>query len=144
MDRRSFISRLTVSSGGLALACSGLARRAEAFAENGSFERFLAPGYGELFPTAAKNTGDVFLTLPRGFEYNVIGKVNEPLTDGRPTPMAHYGMWTFKVGRELRIVRNHEVTGGRIPRPGSAIGTTNHYDETAGGGTTTLVIDPKS
>ena len=144
MDRRSFISRLTVSSGGLALACSGLATRAQAFAETGNFEHLRSPGYGELFPTAAKNTGDVFLTLPKGFEYNVIGKVDSPLTDGRPTPRAHDGMATFKVGRELRIVRNHEVTGGRIPRPGSAIGTANHYDETAGGGTTTLVIDPKS
>jgi hypothetical protein len=32
--------------------------------------------------------------------------------------------------------------GGKVPRPGSAIGKANHYDETTGGGTTTLIIDP--
>jgi len=53
-------------------------------------------------------------------------------------------MWAFKVGKGLRIVRKHEVTGGKIPVYGSGIGTGNHYDETAGGGTTTMVIDPKS
>ncbi len=144
MDRRSFISRLTVSSTGLALACGSLSRRAQAFAEAGRFEDFRSVGYGDLFPTAARNTGETFLALPKGFEYNVIGKVGSVMSDGRPTPARHDGMWTFNVGRELRIVRNHEVTGGRIPRPGTAIGDRHHYDETAGGGTTTLVIDPKT
>lgn len=144
MDRRSFISRLAVSSGSLALACSSLSKRAEVFAEKGNLQELRAPGYGELFPTATKNTGETFLSLPAGFEYNVIGKIGTPMSDGRPTPARHDGMWTFKVGRELRIVRNHEVTGGRVPRPGSAIGAANHYDETAGGGATTLVIDPNT
>src|SRR5687768_7623663 len=144
MDRRSFISRITVSSGGLALACSGLAKRAGAFADTGSLAHLRAAGYGEIVPTAAKNTGDVFLALPRGFEYNVLGKVGSTMSDNRPTPARHDGMWTFKVGREIRIVRNHEVSGGSLPRPGSAIGANYHYDETCGGGTTTLVIDPKT
>lgn len=144
MDRRSFISIFGISSGGLAVACSGLSRRAEAFAATGDFSRLQSAGYGELVPTVTKNTGETYLALPRGFEYNVIGKVNSPLTDGRVTPPAHDGMATFKVRNELRIVRNHEVTGGKIPRPGSAIGKGNHYDETTGGGTTTLVIDPKT
>lgn len=144
MDRRSFISILGVSTGGLALACNGLSHRAEAFAATGDFSALRSPGYGELVPTVSKNTGETYLALPPGFEYNVIGKVDAPLGDGRPTPRAHDGMATFKVKNELRIVRNHEITGGRIPRPGSAIGINNHYDETAGGGTTTLVIDQKT
>ena len=144
MDRRSFISRLAVTSSGLALACGSLGRRAETLAATGDLGQMRAFGYGELIPTAAKNTGEVLLALPRGFEYNVFGKQGSTMTDGRQTPRAHDGMWTFKVGRELRIVRNHEVSGGRVPRPGSAIGLANHYDETAGGGTTTLVIDPKT
>ena len=41
-------------------------------------------------------------------------------------------------------MRNHEVSNGSVPKPGSAIGTANHYDESCGGGTTTLVIDPKT
>ena len=145
MDRRTFISRLTVTSGALALASNGLGRRAERIASLGiDASGVRAAGYGELVPTAAKNTGEVLLAIPHGFEYNVIGKVASPLTEGRPTPALHDGMAAFRVGRELRIVRNHEVTGGRIPRPGSAIGKDNHYDATAGGGTTTLIIDPKT
>ncbi|MEO8573017.1 MAG: alkaline phosphatase PhoX [Pyrinomonadaceae bacterium] len=144
MDRRSFISVLGISSGGLALACSGLSRRAETFAATGEFSSLRSAGYGELVPTASKNTGETYLTLPNGFQYNVIGKFDSPLADGRVTPRLHDGMAAFKVKSELRIVRNHEVIGGKIPRPGSAIANENHYDETAGGGTTTLVIDPKT
>ncbi|MEO8042208.1 MAG: alkaline phosphatase PhoX [Acidobacteriota bacterium] len=144
MDRRSFISVLGVSSGSLALACSGLSRRAETFAATADLSRLQSPGYGELIPTASKNTGEVFLALPNGFEYNVIGRAQSPLADGRPTPHLHDGMATFKVRNELRIVRNHEVSGGKVPQPGSAIGAANHYDETAGGGTTTLIINPKT
>lgn len=144
MDRRTFLKDLTMFSGGLALATSGLGRRSQLFAQTGDLSSLMSAGYGELVPTAAKNTGEIYLALPSGFEYNVMGKVGDKLSDGRVTPARHDGMWTFKVGKELRIVRNHEVTGGRIPKPGSGIGSGNHYDETAGGGTTTLVIDPKS
>jgi uncharacterized protein len=144
MNRRSFIANLSLFSGGLALACSSLGRRIDAFADIGDLSEFRAHGYGELFPAAAKNTGETFISLPKGFEYNVLGRVKERMSDGRPTPAAHDGMWTFKVGRELRIVRNHEVSGGSVPRENAGIGIRNHYDETAGGGTTTLVIDPKT
>lgn len=144
MDRRSFISTLSVSSAALAFASRGLARRVDLFTATRDVAHIRSAGYGDLFPTGARNSGESFLALPKGFEYNVFGKAGSPLSDGRPTPPAHDGMWTFKVGRELRIVRNHEVSGGRIPRPGSAIGAANHYDETAGGGTTTLVVDPKT
>src|SRR5688500_2893545 len=144
MDRRSFIANLATFSGSLAIACTSLGRRAEVLAQTGDLSKFRAAGYGELFPTPAKNTGETYLSLPKGFEYNVVGKAGGTMADGRATPRAHDGMATFKVGRELRIVRNHEVSGGSVPRPGSAIGSGNHYDETCGGGTTTLVIDPKS
>jgi secreted PhoX family phosphatase len=144
MDRRSFISVLGISSGGLALACSGLSRRAETYAATSDLSSLRSPGYGDLIPTASKNTGEIHLALPRGFEYNVIGKFDSPLADGRVTPRLHDGMAAFKVKNELRIVRNHEIVGGKIPRPGSAIAKDNHYDETAGGGTTTLIIEPKT
>ena len=144
MDRRSFISRLTVTSGALALASTGLGRRAELLSSLGDNAALRAPGYGQLVPTAAKNTGEILLALPQGFEYTVIGKTASQLTDGRTTPPAHDGMATFRVGRELRIIRNHEVTLGRVPRPGKAMGAGNHYDETAPGGTTTLIVNPKT
>lgn len=144
MDRRSFISNLSLATGGIALACSSLSERATAYANSGNFAALKAEGYGDLIATATKNTGEVFLSLPKGFEYNVIGKRGAMLGDGRPTPAAHDGMWTFKVGRELRIVRNHEVSGGSIPVANSGIASGNHYDEACGGGTTTMVIDPKN
>ncbi|MEP7212953.1 MAG: alkaline phosphatase PhoX [Acidobacteriota bacterium] len=144
MDRRSFISNLTAVSGGIALACTGLARRAELFAAGRDSTNFKAAGYGDLVPTAAKNTGETYLALPKGFEYNVIGKVKSTMADGRITPPSHDGMATFKVKNELRIIRNHEVVGGRVPRPGTAMAAGNHYDETAPGGTVTLVIDPRT
>jgi secreted PhoX family phosphatase len=144
MDRRSFISNLSLATGGIALACSSLSERATAYAHTGDFAALRAEGFGELTPTATKNTGEIFLSLPKGFEYNVIGKRGVMLSDGRPTPAAHDGMWTFKVGRELRIVRNHEVAGGSVPIVNSGIGSGNHYDDACGGGTTTLVIDPKT
>ena len=143
MDRRTFISALGISSS-LALASSSLALRTERFLRDGDISALRVPGYGDLVPVPSRNTGETYLALPRGFEYNVIGKAGTQLADGRPTPRAHDGMATFKVRNELRIVRNHEISGGRIPRPGSAIGKDNHYDETAGGGTTTLVIDPRT
>jgi secreted PhoX family phosphatase len=143
MDRRNFLLRLGLASGGLIVACSGLSKRAEVLAQTGNFSNLRAAGYGELLPIAAKNTGDTYLALPKGFEYNVIGKVGGAMTDNNKTPRAHDGMAAFKVKNELRIVRNHEVTGGRVPVQGSAIGA-NPYDEAAGGGTTTLVINPKT
>lgn len=144
MDRRAFLTNITVASGGLALACSGLARRAEAVSRTGDFTNLKSAGFGELVPTAAKNTGETYITLPKGFEYNVIGKVRGVMSDGRVTPAAHDGMWTFKVKNELRIVRNHEVAGGSVPRENAGIGSGNHYDETCGGGTTTLIVNPKT
>ena len=143
MDRRNFLQRLGLASGGLIVACSGLTRRAEVLAQTGNFSNLTASGYGELVPTAARNTGETYLALPKGFEYNVIGKVGGAMTDNNKTPRAHDGMAAFQVKNELRIVRNHEITGGRIPVPGSAIGA-NPYDEAAGGGTTTIVINPKT
>jgi uncharacterized protein len=144
VDRRSFIRDLSLFSGTLALAGTALGRRADALGTPANFSDLKAAGFGELAPVAAKNTGETYIALPKGFEYNVIGKVKEKMADGRPTPARHDGMWAFKVGSELRLVRNHEVTNSRLPIAGSAIGVNNHYDEAAGGGTTTLVIDPKT
>lgn len=144
MDRRNFLYRLGLFSGGLALASAGLTRRAEVLANTNNLSKLRAYGYGKLFPVAAKNTGETFLALPKGFEYNVFGKVKSQMADGRPTPAAHDGMATFYVKNELRIVRNHEIAGGGVPKEGAGIGSANHYDEMAGGGTTTLVIDRKT
>lgn len=143
MNRRNFLWQLGVASSGTFLAFNGFQSRARALSDTGSLAKLRASGFGELIPTATKNTGETYLALPKGFEYNVIGKVKSTMADGQITPPAHDGMAAFMVRNELRVIRNHEVAGGRIPRPGAAIGA-NPYDEGAGGGTTTLVINPKT
>ncbi|HEV2664033.1 MAG TPA: alkaline phosphatase PhoX, partial [Blastocatellia bacterium] len=101
-------------------------------------------GYGGLRATKSRNTGEEILTLPEGFQYNVIGRTGVKMSDGNPTPAAHDGMAAFKVNNELRLVRNHEINGG-IGRDGAAFGDAAlAYDTKAGGGTTTLIIDPKT
>jgi secreted PhoX family phosphatase len=142
MKRREFLSDLGVFAGGIAAASSSLAFRAEAAERARGLNSYRAIGYGELFPAVSKNTGEQYLSLPKGFEYNVIGKRGSIMSDGRPTPAAHDGMATFKVKNELRIVRNHEVSNSSKPRENAGIGSRLHYDEMAGGGTVTLVIDP--
>ncbi len=144
MDRRSFLQTFAWASSGTFLAFSGLMQRSEVFAETGNLASFKSVGFGELFPTATQNTGETFLALPKGFEYKVFGKSGGLMSDGRITPKAHDGMASFKMGNEIRIVRNHEVTNGKVPKEGAAIGSANHYDETVAGGTTTLVINPKT
>lgn len=144
MNRRSFLFNLAYASGGAALAFSGLNNRAELLAKTNDLSALQAYGYGTLAPQAAKNTGEIYLALPPGFQYNAFGKIGKTMSDGQKTPAAHDGMAAFKVGKELRLVRNHEVSGGSVPRENFAIGKSYHYDETAGGGTTTLIVDPKT
>jgi secreted PhoX family phosphatase len=102
----------------------------------------LADGaYGALAPAAARNTGETLLALPEGFSYTVFGGTGSVMSDGRPTPPQHDGMAAFQSGGELRLVRNHEV--GRQPEPALAPPEVS-YDPVAGGGTTTLIVDPVS
>jgi uncharacterized protein len=103
-----------------------------------------AGGYGGLREAKARNSGEEILTLPEGFEYNVIGQTGTKMSDGNLTPAAHDGMAAFKVNGELRLVRNHEIDND-LGRDGAALGDAAlAYDMKAGGGTTTLIIDPKT
>lgn len=144
MNRRNFLWTLGLTTSGTALALSGFTKRAQILAETNNFSNLKTLGFGELAPTAARNTGETYLALPKGFEYTIFGETGSQMADGQKTPPAHDGMATFQVGKEIRLVRNHEVSGGSKPREGIAIGKNNHYDEAAGGGTTTLVINPKT
>lgn len=140
VGRRNFIFK--AGRAGSAFAFSGLINRATALSVNPSVSPPLSKlGCGPLLPTKSSNTGDTLLALPKGFQYTVIGKTGSIMSDGRPTPRAHDGMAAFQVNNQLRLVRNHEVS---IPtgKPGIAIGP-DPYDPLAGGGTTTLVIDPR-
>jgi uncharacterized protein len=143
MDRRNFILKTAAAAGGIGLAFGGLTKLAEIRASSQDLSNLSGKGFGELFPVPALNTGETHLALPKNFEYKVIGKVGKLMSDNRLTPRAHDGMALFQRRNEWRIVRNHEIND-RLPKTGVVIGAADHYDETAGGGTTTLVIDPKT
>jgi uncharacterized protein len=133
--RRTFLQN-TIFGG----AFIGLTARLDLF---NSGKDLSAPGaYGSLAPTASANTSETFLALPQGFQYNVFGKTNTPMTNGLPTPKLPDGMGVFDTGNTWTLVRNHEVLGS-VSETNSVTGTTP-YDPVAGGGTTTLVIDKQT
>lgn len=137
--RRDFLINAGLSSAGL-LAFHGFSKRRSLVIANADATR--VPGYGPLEPVKAANTGEIALALPPDFQYTVFSKTGKIMSDGRPTPRAHDGMAAFQVGRELRIIRNHEINN-YIGTPGVALDP-NAYDPLAGGGTTTVVIDPNT
>ena len=95
-------------------------------------------GYGPLAPVPDQRDGLERLLLPRGFSYRSFDVTGDTLTDGTAIPGRHDGMATFRsTGGRSVLVRNHEVNGpvGAFGDPAQA------YDPTAGGGTTTVVVD---
>lgn len=151
MDRRSFLRGTTAAAaaGGVLWGLEGLVTRGgNAAAHAASSSRVprdaaAAPGgYGRLQPTPSMDTGEVVLALPPGFRYTVFGKTDSIMKDGVKTPGLHDGMAAFAApGGKVRLVRNHEVRGD----PSAAVvGGSAAFDTFAGGGTTTLIVDPRT
>lgn len=148
LNRRNFLvqsSLAAASVAGVTLAFERLTIFAERNVEN--YSHLLAGSdagsYGSLRPTKSQNTGEILLALPEGFSYTAFGQTGSKMSDGNLTPAAHDGMAAFAVNGQLRLVRNHEISG----KPDVALGAASKfpaYDPTAGGGTTTLIIDPKT
>ncbi len=93
-------------------------------------------GYGPLFRAGPD------LALPEGFRYTRFGVVGDPLSDGGPTPAAPDGMGAFPLPNgNTRLIRNHELLGrGTDAKPPFR----RPYDLVAGGGTTSLEVDPET
>lgn len=139
LSRREFIRRAGMTATGL-MAFHSFAQR---YGSSGVSSKLShSAGDGLLIPTRARNTGETLLALPRDFQYTVFGKTGTRMSDGHLTPSDHDGMAAFRVKNELRLVRNHEVNK-KTGSPGAAIGP-NAFDPLASGGTTTLVIDPRT
>ena len=99
-------------------------------------------GYGPLLPTADQRDGAVRIALPEGFKYRTFSQAGAMMSDGNRVPLAHDGMGVFNTddGR-YRLVRNHEDRNN--PNAGTtARQAGKSYDMNAGGGTTTLVVNP--
>lgn len=117
-----------------------------ALAASGCFSRGLeapriASGYGPLRDDPAG-----LLDLPAGFSYRVISRLGDAMDDGSRVPDNADGMGCFRLrdGR-LALIRNHEL---RIGADGGGISGAAFDVSTDGtilpGGTTTLVLDPRT
>ncbi len=142
LDRRAFLKYSTEVTGrtfaGFA-ALYGLAgRRGLAAAAPRPVAELGDGGYGPLIETGRE------LALPRGFSYRVIGVEGTPMSDGNVTPPKHDGMCALPLPNgNIRLIRNHEVENN--PTPGGVMGDPAvAYDRGAGGGTTSLEVDPES
>jgi secreted PhoX family phosphatase len=98
-------------------------------------------GYGPLVPTADLRDGAMRIALPEGFQYRSFSPAGALMSDGNRVPLAHDGMAVFNMpDGKYRLVRNHEDRNA--PGTGSTAVDGNAYDPLAGGGTTTLVVNP--
>lgn len=160
IDRRGFLKRSAVTTGGAVVAGSALQRLTEraAFAQssgangNGSgrgrsrssaVER--STGYGPL-QRMQDQRGVEVLALPAGFSYVTFGWTGSPMTEGGAHPRSQDGMGSFP-GHDgtVRLIRNHE---SRTAAGDTTLGVPPNglpkYDELANGGCTSLDFDPRS
>lgn len=114
-----------------------LAAAAAGWATRGVRAQAASP-YGQLYPTRSENTREPLIALPDGFKYTRLSRPGVVMSDGNPTPRLPDGMAAFDVNGELRLVRNHEVKDLAFPISAGPW----QYDGMAGGGTTTVVVDP--
>jgi len=92
-------------------------------------------------PVRDELTGLELLQLPEGFRYVSFGWMQDPLSDGRPTPGAHDGMAVIDENEGiLTLCRNHELSTARSTQDGFA----SAYDPYAAGGCTNLLFDSKN
>lgn len=92
-----------------------------------------------LQPTNDETTGLPLLRLPEGFRYRSYGWTGDLMNDGLPTPPAHDGMGVVKAdGDVVTLVRNHEVSSDQGAQGN---GKPTPWDQTAGGGCTSLEFD---
>ena len=141
MDRRAFIARGIAATGGGALSAVALERLASraALADKGGHH---PSSYGEPMPQPDQRGIEV-LALPAGFSYVTFGHIASRMSDGNLTPLALDGMAAFRGPRgTVRLIRNHEDRN--LPGAGSVPRDPNAYDQSAGGGTSTLDYDPRT
>jgi uncharacterized protein len=98
-------------------------------------------GYGPLVPTPDLRDGVLRIAVPKGFQYRSFSVSGQLMDDGKKVPIAMDGMAAFNMSDgKYRLVRNHEDRN--VPGAGTTAVDANAYDSLAGGGTTTLVVNP--
>src|SRR6188472_2327248 len=144
IDRRRVFTYSAALAGGVALGSGGLTAQLT-LAGGPPADSTNAPGpYGPLSAKKAENDPGEWLLLPEGFKYTVFGIAGTPMSDGKPTPIAHDGMGAFRMkNNHVRLIRNHEVANSAATV--QLRGVPNMaYDTKGSGGTTSLEIDLKT
>lgn len=146
ISRRKFIGTGALFAAGLGgLRLNTLSLGAQSYKNE-------ADGYGELV-----RDPDGLMDLPRGFSYRVLSRTGQRMDDGLFLPGAPDGMAAFASGREVVLVRNHELTPD-LPLNGpfgantellETVDAERLYDSGGRrrphlGGTTNLVYDPET
>lgn len=158
LTRRHLIagSAATAAFAGLARMAQGAAAPATANQTHAGVEASVytnqAQGYGAL-----KTDPFGLFDLPEGFDYTVVSRAGDPMSDGLVTPYKMDGMGCFGLGGgRVALVRNHELAFGDADygplgvshslagklKPGTAY---DRYldDRALCGGTSTLIYDTK-
>jgi secreted PhoX family phosphatase len=128
MNRRNFLKGSTVLGGALAFGpFQALSARVAAGAPGAS------ASYGPLV-----DKGDLW--LPADFNYQIISRQGEPMSDGRPTPGIFDGMAAFRGRRNTAILmRNHE-NRERTGEQKVIVPAALEYDAATVGGNTKLEV----
>jgi uncharacterized protein len=130
MDRRAFVRQAAILGGGLA----ALGPLSAFYARTAAGARLQTSGYG---PLVLK--GDLW--LPADFDYAVLSRQGEPMSDGRPTPGIFDGMGAFpSPNGRVAMIRNHE-NRERAGEQKVVTGSAFEYDEAMLGGNTKLVAE---
>jgi secreted PhoX family phosphatase len=140
IERRQFLRDVLATAGATAAlpALGGLNRLAANGRRNAPRGR---GGYGPLAPVADLRDGVERISLPEGFQYRSFSPAGAIMSDTRRVPLGHDGMGVFNTADgKFRLVRNHEDRNN--PNLGSTATSALSYDTRAGGGTTTLVVNP--
>ena len=100
-----------------------------------SGKSIVTEGFGPLQKDPRK-----IINLPPGFQYRILSKTGQKMSDGNPVPEDPDGMTTFpgENGTTI-IVRNHEVSPHQPM--GVRANVADKYDPWGQGGTTTLILN---
>ncbi|WP_332632484.1 alkaline phosphatase PhoX [Halalkalibacter flavus] len=136
LNRREFLKVGGMSTLALTLGTTGmfsLTGNASSAAASGN----PSSGFGGYGPLVEDPNG--ILDLPKGFQYKIISKSGDKMTNGDLVPGLLDGMAAFKGPKNTTIlVRNHELsTNHQYPVNGK-----NPWSNGAAGGTTALVVTP--
>src|SRR5918992_558456 len=135
VDRRTFLQGAAAVTGAATFAAP-----LQALARGGVKNSLLdTRGYGRLV-----NMGD--LSLPKGFDYRVISRAGDRMSDGNPTPSAFDAMAAFAgADGNVVLIRNHEnrASTGDLGEIDVIVPRSKRYDPDPifNGGNTKVVVD---